>query len=58
MSQPHQPAPPPGYVATRVIGMTDAEGNVVTDPDQATEIEVEQVTEDGVVEHVILRKNT
>lgn len=52
MSQPHEPTPPQGYIHTRVVGMTDAEGNDVTDPDLATDIEAVQVTDDGVVEHV------
>lgn len=48
-----QPEPPEGYIDTRVIAMTDAEGNDVDDPARAARIEVEQVTEDGVVENVI-----
>lgn len=54
MTHPDTSDLPPGIIEARVIAMSDAEGNLVTDPDQADRIEVEQVTEDGVIEHIIM----
>lgn len=45
---------PPGIIDARVVAMTDADGNLTTDPDKAARIEVEQVSADGLVEHIIM----